>query len=182
MLGWSCSGEAGGFRFFHLRFTRARTSLTDSENAQAPITLPNSSDQILTKYRLKSASGPLTGQTFDLGESTLLGSSENAGVRVEGLEAEHARIVRRDGGLVLEATGEVRVNGETVGEVALQSGDEIQMGTCRFVLQAPGLKPARVLDQVPEGRPTRWKWLVAAAVLAAAAAAGWFLFAPGAGP
>ena len=58
------------------------------------------------KYRLKSASGPLTGQTFDLGESTLLGSAADADVRLDGLDAEHARIVRRDGGLVLEASGE----------------------------------------------------------------------------
>ena len=41
------------------------------------------------KYRLKSASGPLTGQTFDLDESTLLGSGEHVDVRLEGLDAEH---------------------------------------------------------------------------------------------
>lgn len=133
------------------------------------------------KYRLKAASGPLTGQTFELGESTRVGSGAGCEIRLDGLDAEHARIVRRDGGLVLEAAGEARVNGETVDTVALQSGDEVQFGTVRFVLQAPGLKPARVLDQVPEGRTTRWKWLVAAAVLAAAAAAGWILVAPGAG-
>lgn len=133
------------------------------------------------KFRLKSASGPLTGQTFDLGESTLLGSAENADVRLEGLEGEHARIVRRDGGLVLEASGEARVNGEPVGAAALQSGDEIQLGTTRFVLQAPGLKPARVLDRVPPQRPAGWKWLVAAGLVAAAGAVGWwFLLGPGA--
>lgn len=133
------------------------------------------------KYRLKSASGPLTGQTFDLDESTLLGSGENADVRLEGLDAEHARIVRRDGGLVLEASGEARVNGEPVSNTGLQSGDEIQFGTSRFVLQAPGLKPARVLDQVPARRTEAWKWLAAAGLLAAAGAASWwFLLGPGA--
>jgi len=133
------------------------------------------------KYRLKSASGPQTGQTFDLDESTLLGSGESADVRLEGLEAEHARIVRRDGGLVLEASGAARVNGEAVTSTALQSGDEIQFGTSRFVLQAPGLKPARVLDQVPARRAWGWKWLAAAGLLAAAGAAGWwFLLGPGA--
>jgi hypothetical protein len=141
----------------------------------------DSSDPTLTKYRLKSASGPLTGQTFDLDESTLLGSAENAAVRLDGLEAEHARIVRRDGGLVLEASGEARVNGEPVRNAALQSGDEIQFGTSRFVLQAPGLKPARVLDQVPARRGSGWRWLVAAGLLAAAGAAGWWmLLGPGA--
>lgn len=133
------------------------------------------------KFRLKSASGPLTGKTFDLDEATLLGSAKNADVRLDGLDAEHARIVRRDGGLVLEASGDARVNGEPVRTSALQSGDEIQFGTSRFVLQAPGLKPARVLDQVPAQRTSAWKWLVAAGLVAAAGAAGWwFLLGPGA--
>lgn len=132
------------------------------------------------KFRLKSASGPLTGQTFDLDDSTLLGSAANADVRIDGLDAEHARIVRRDGGLVLEASGEARVNGESVRNAALESGDEIQFGTARFVLQAPGLKPVRVLDQVPARQASGWKWLVAAGLLAAAGAAGWwFLLGPG---
>lgn len=135
----------------------------------------------MTKYRLKAASGPNTGQTFNLGESTRLGSDAGADVRLDGLKAEHARIVRRDGGLVLEASGEARVNGELADKVALQSGDEIQFGTCRFVLQAPGLKPVRVLDQAPARRASGWKWLVAAGLLGAAGAAGWwFLLGPGA--
>lgn len=134
------------------------------------------------QYRLKSASGALTGQTFDLGESTRLGSAEDADLHLDGLDAEHARIVRRDGGLVLEASGDARVNGEPARATALQSGDEIQLGTARFVLQAPGLKPARVLDQVPAQRSSSWKWLAAAGLAAAAGAAGWwFLIAPGAG-
>lgn len=133
------------------------------------------------EFRLKSASGPLTGQTFDLDESTLLGSAENADVRLDGLEEQHARIVRRDGGLVLEASGEARVNGEPVRSRPLQSGDEIQFGRSRFVLQAPGLKPARVLDQVPPRPAFGWKWLAAAGLLAVAGAAGWyFLLGPGA--
>ena len=135
------------------------------------------------KYRLKSASGRQTGQTFDLGERTLLGSGERADVRLDALEAEHARIDRRDGGLVLEAIGEARVNGENVETIALQSGDEIQFGTCRFVLQAPGLKPARVLDKVEPKSGINWKAALVAGLtaLAGGVAAWWFLVGPGAG-
>ncbi len=142
-----------------------------------------SSDYVLTNYRLKSASGPLTGQTFDLGESTLLGSAEDADVRLDGLDAGHARIVRRDGGLVLEASGEARVNGETARSAALQSGDEIQLGKSRFVLQAPGLKPARVLDQLQREPGINWKAGLAAGLIAlgGALAAWWLLVGPGAG-
>jgi predicted component of type VI protein secretion system len=136
------------------------------------------------KFRLKAASGPRTGQTFELGDATLVGAGDDVDVRLDGIDDEHARIVRRDDGLVLEASGETRVNGETVDVVALQSGDELQVGTHRFVLQAPGLKPARVLDQVAgQRRGGTWKWLAAAAAAAAAAAgsAWWLLLGPGAG-
>lgn len=132
------------------------------------------------KYRLKAASGELTGRTFDLGETTTIGSAADCDLRLDGPDIENARIVRRDGGLVLEASGEVRVNGAVVRERALQSGDELQVGSQRFVLQAPGLKPARVLDRVPERRPAAWKWLIGVGIAAAAGAAGWwFLLGPG---
>ena len=150
---------------------------------QRTVYLPFTIYWSMMKYRLKSASGPLTSQTFDLGETSLLGSDDSADMRLDGLDAEHARIIRRDGGLVLEAQGEARVNGENVKSVALQSGDEIQFGTCRFVLQAPGLKPVRVLEQVEREPGIDWKDGLAAAgvTLAAAAAAWWFLVGPGAG-
>lgn len=134
------------------------------------------------EYRLKAASGARTGQTFPLAERTGIGSAAGADIRLDGLEDEHARIVRRDGGLVLEAQGNAQVNGEPVAQAPLQSGDELQFGPHRFVLQAPGLKPARVLDRVPERRGGGWKWLAAAGLAAAAGAAGWwFVFGPGAG-
>lgn len=136
------------------------------------------------EYRLKAASGADTGTTHPLGETTRIGSAESSDIRFQGADAEHARISRRDGGLVLEARGEVRVNGEVVDAGAsrpLQSGDELQFGSVRFVLQAPGLKPARVLDRVPERRPAGWKWVAIAVATAAAAGAGWwFLLGPGA--
>ena len=37
--------------------------------------------------------------------------------------------------------------GQDERSAALASGDEIRVGACRFVLQAPGLKPRRVLTQ-----------------------------------
>lgn len=136
------------------------------------------------EYRLKAASGAHTGTTHPLGDSSVIGSAASSDIRLDGVDAEHARISRRDGGLVLEALSGVRVNGEDLdagASRALQSGDELQFGTVRFVLQAPGLKPARVLDRVPERRSGGWRWAVVAVATAAAAAAGWwFLLGPGA--
>ncbi|MDT8409851.1 MAG: FHA domain-containing protein [Wenzhouxiangellaceae bacterium] len=131
-------------------------------------------------YRLKAASGAVTGQAFDLGDETLIGSDAAADIRLDALDAQHARIVQRDGALLLESYGDTAVNGEAVRQQALQSGDELRLGTVRFVLQAPGLKPARVLDRVPESPQGRWKWIAVAALAAAAGGvAWWFLAGPG---
>ena len=130
------------------------------------------------KYRLKVASGPLTGQAFELGERTRIGSAADAEIRIEGLASEHARVLTEGDGLVLEALDESRVNGEAVTRVGLQSGDELHFGVTRLVLQAPGLKPARVLDRVPERKTGGWRWAVIGVLLAgAAAAAGWWWLA-----
>lgn len=128
-------------------------------------------------YRLKAASGALTGQTFALAAITRIGSAPDAEIRIDGLGAEHARIIERDGGLWLEAEGESLLNGEAVHSAALQSGDELRFGTVRLVLQAPGLKPARVLDQPQAADAGNWRWAVYAglASLGAAAAAWWWL-------
>jgi hypothetical protein len=129
------------------------------------------------KYRLKAASGALTGQTFGLAETTRIGSAPDAHIRINGLGPEHARIVQRDGGLWLEADGECLINGEAVHSAALQSGDELRFGTVRLVLQAPGLKPARVLDRPQAAGPGHWRWALYAglASIGAAAAAWWWL-------
>lgn len=128
-------------------------------------------------YRLKAASGALTGQTFALGAQTRIGSAEDAEIRIEGLAPEHARIIERDGGLWLEADGDSLVNGESTQRAALQSGDELRFGTVRLVLQAPGLKPARVLDSPQAAGRSDWRWAIYIGVtsLGAAAATWWWL-------
>jgi hypothetical protein len=72
------------------------------------------------------------------------------------------------------------LNGEEIRSAALASGDEIRVGVCRFVLQAPGLKPRRVLTQeAVEPRRSFIPWLVAGGLLAAAAWSwhqGWLPF------
>jgi hypothetical protein len=68
----------------------------------------------------------------------------------------------------------VLLNGKPVEQARLSSGDEIRIAQCRFVLQAPGLRPAKVLT--PEAtRPRRGylPWLIVAGLVAAAAAA-WY--------
>jgi hypothetical protein len=54
----------------------------------------------------------------------------------------------------------------------LNSGDEIRLGACRWVLQAPGLRPEKVLtEQAVKQRSRLMPWLLVGALLAAAAVA-----------
>jgi len=127
-------------------------------------------------YRLKAASGELTGQTFELDEDTLIGSDEEADIRSDAFLPRHARIVLEDETLMLESAGQTWVNGEPAGRQPLASGDELRFNKVRFVLQAPGLKPTRVLHQKPvrSGVPG-WVWAAVPLAAAGAAAAWWFL-------
>ena len=128
-------------------------------------------------FRLKAASGPRTGETFDLDDDTLIGSDEANQIRIDGLEGRHARI-RFDGErLTLEASAESHVNGEAVHSRPLKSGDEIRLGPNRFVLQAPGLRPPSVLAETTRPRVNPWTWVAigVAAVSGFAAVAAFVL-------
>ncbi|GAB4171967.1 MAG: hypothetical protein Kow0020_06830 [Wenzhouxiangellaceae bacterium] len=128
-------------------------------------------------YRLKGASGALTGTSFELRPETRIGSAAACEIVIDGLAPEHARIVVDDDGVTLEALAQCELNGESVSRARLQSGDEIRLGGVRLLLQAPGLKPQRVLEDLPEPRSRGWRRAAWAVVLIAAAAAGgwWWL-------
>ncbi len=126
------------------------------------------------QFRLKGASGEVTGKTFGLDQDTAIGSAEQADIQIDGLLERHARIVFDGDVLMLEAVDQAWVNGEPVQRQPLKSGDEIRLGEQRFVLQAPGLRPPSVLSQTREKPPSRaWIWLLAGGAAAAAAAASW---------
>jgi len=126
------------------------------------------------KFRLKAASGPLTGQTFDLGvDVTHIGSDATMDVVLEGIGEQHAKILSQDGGLVIEpmAGSKVFLNGEAIdGPQGLTSGDEIRLENLRLVLQAPGLKPQRILDTA-KPKPSRPWFRIGVGVAVAAAIA-----------
>ncbi|AKS42772.1 FHA domain-containing protein [Wenzhouxiangella marina] len=135
------------------------------------------------QFRLKGASGAITGQTFPLDDDTPIGSGEQASVQLDGLLEQHARLVFDGEVLMLEAADQAWVNGEPVNRQALKSGDEIRLGEHRFVLQAPGLRPPSVLRDVQPRRSRAWiGWLVGAGIAGAAAAAVWWYLNSGAPP
>jgi hypothetical protein len=130
-------------------------------------------------YRLKGASGAVVNQTWTLGARTVIGRADDCDLRLaeDGVAARHAEITEGEGTLTLtrlDPAHEVVLNGKPIDSAVLSSGDEIRIANCRFVLQAPGLRPAKVLTDRAI-RPQRpWlPWLIVGGLLAAAAAA-WY--------
>jgi hypothetical protein len=144
----------------------------------------------VTTYRLKGTSGAVVNQAYPLDGRLVLGRADDCDVRIDhdSVAPRHAEVsMAGEGGVVIRDLGsglETRVNGEPVGEARLSGGDEIQVGNCRLMLQAPGLRPERVLGAEPGPAVGGiWKWLVPVAIVAAAALAWYFgyLEIPGTG-
>ena len=136
-------------------------------------------------YRLKGASGAVINQFFTLGDRTLIGSAEDCDVRIDsdGAGMHHAEIIEQDGSLILRnlaSPGATLLNGEPIEQANLGSGDEIRIANCRWVLQAPGLRPEKVLTKDAVQRTRSWlPWLIVVGLLTAAALAwyrGWLPF------
>ena len=132
----------------------------------------------MSVYKLKGTSGSVINQSFPFGESVVLGSSADCDIQLDepGVSSRHAEIRLLDTkSLQLKDLGSktgTLLNGESVTETLLGSGDEIRIGTCRWMLQAPGLRPERVLTAEVVGKPTRrWPRVLVWTSLAAAAAA-----------
>lgn len=131
-------------------------------------------------YKLKGTSGSVINQSFALADSLVFGSSPDCDVQIEepGVAARHTEIRYVDGKTLLlkdlgSAAGTL-LNGEPVSEALLSLGDEISIGSCRWMLQAPGLRPARVLTAEVVSKPIRvwprrliWTILLAAATAVA---------------
>jgi len=114
-------------------------------------------------YKLKGTSGSVINQSFPFGASIVLGSSADCDIQLAeaGVAPQHAEICLIDGkSLQLRDLGSksgTLLNGEPVSETFLGSGDEIRIGTCRWMLQAPGLRPERVLTSDVVSKPVR-RW------------------------
>jgi pSer/pThr/pTyr-binding forkhead associated (FHA) protein len=132
----------------------------------------------MSHYKLKGTSGSVINQSFPFGDSIVLGSSADCDVQLDepGVASRHAEIRLVDGrSLLLKDLGSqtgTLLNGEPVTETLLGSGDEIRIGTCRWMLQAPGLRPERILTADVVSKPVRrWPRILLWTSLATTAAA-----------
>jgi pSer/pThr/pTyr-binding forkhead associated (FHA) protein len=130
----------------------------------------------MSLYKLKGTSGSVINQSFPFADSILMGSSTDCDVQVvePGISSRHAEIrLIDDKVLQLKDLGSdtgTLLNGESVVETLLGSGDEIRIGTCRLMLQAPGLRPERVLtSDVIRKTSRRWPRVLAWSIVAASA-------------
>jgi hypothetical protein len=135
----------------------------------------------MSNYRLKGASGPVINQAFRLKPKTLIGRADDCDLRIDaqGVASHHAEIHESEEGqlllLNLDPAGETLLNGEAVERAGPFSGDEVRIANCRWVLQAPGLRPEKVLT--PDAvKPKRGylPWLIVGGLLTAAAVAAWY--------
>lgn len=127
----------------------------------------------MTVYRLKGTAGPVINQSFPLAGRLSIGNAKDCDVRIgaAGGDAMAVEITLLDDGRVTFTcpieTSAVAVNGVAMPNGSLRSGDELRVGSCAFLLQAPGLRPERLLASEPSGPDRKlWPWLgVAAASL-----------------
>lgn len=137
-------------------------------------------------FRFKGASGQVLNQVFPLSGRQVIGTDRDCHIHVAGagIAPRHAEVTLGGDGEVslrhLAAGYETLCNGEAVTETSLSAGDEVRIGTCRWVLQAPGRRPERVLDEA-QARVRRplLPWLLPASLALAALLAwrnGWLPF------
>jgi predicted component of type VI protein secretion system len=133
-------------------------------------------------YRLKGASGPVINQVFRFEQQITIGSDASCDIHLAepNVAGRHAQIVRGEDGNVrltnLDPERETLCNGIAVTEQRLRPGDEIRIGACRWLLQAPGMRPERVLTEaaLAPKRPA-WPWLLPIGLVLA----GWLAWSRG---
>jgi hypothetical protein len=130
-------------------------------------------------FRLKIASGPRAGQALALSKpTTLISGQAEADVELKELGEKAKFEIHYDEQsqtLALHNHGQTELwlnnRPSDASPLALNSGDELRLGTLRLVVQAPGLRPASVLAQVPQRKPiSPWTWLLVAAIAGSAIA------------
>ena len=136
----------------------------------------------MSDYRLKGASDRVMGKNWPLAGEVLIGRAAHCDLHIDDdqVAAEHARIaVSGDTIRIkdLDSPSGTYVNGTRVSAESLGQGDEIRIGRARLMVQAPGLRPDRLVSDGPSktSRPGRINWWLVSVLIAAGAALAWYL-------
>lgn len=135
-------------------------------------------------YRLKGTAGPVANQAWPLDGDVVIGSDPQATIQIdsEAIAARHAALAVSPEKISLRLLSKAEglfLNGVAVEEALLSSGDEIRIGNCRWMLQAPGLRPEKVLTDEAVRQKRGWiPWVVVAGLLGLGALAWWLDYLP----
>src|SRR5690606_10705472 len=91
---------------------------------------------------VRGIAGAAHGRAIPLTDGLRIGSTPDADLKLDGagVEPHHATLELREEGVLLRSGGgQSRVNGVTVRDAVLHPGDQIVIGSHRFVLEAPGM-------------------------------------------
>ena len=139
------------------------------------------------KFVLRGVSGPAFGKTYPVPTAQVIGRADDCNISIasDEISRRHAQVKPTQDGLAVEDLGSANgtfINGQRVQNGLLKPGDELRLGTIRFLLVAPGMEiasAAKPTTQLPVQKSGGNKGAligVIVAVVAAAAAAGWYFF------
>jgi hypothetical protein len=154
-----------------------------ADDAPGNRSAPEMPEQERCTVALRAVAGPLSGQVLSLTDRLELGSQGRLPLDLPQGETASLAIFWRGGqlhvetGQALDSRYPVRVNGSVVQQAELLPGDQVGIGTHRFLIDAPGLEPEPEIvlpEPIPEPLPEDaagprgevWWLIVTAAVLA----------------
>lgn len=135
-------------------------------------------------YRLKGTAGQVTNQVWPLEQKVVIGSDPQCEIHIESesIAPRHAELEVGDGSIGIRSLAddaELFLNGAEITTASLGSGDEIRIGTCRWLVQAPGLRPQKVLtEEAVRRRVNLMPWLIAGGLSALGLLAWWLGYLP----
>lgn len=107
---------------------------------------------------LRGVVGPYHGRAFSLAASPRIGSSADADIRIDepDIAARHSQMELQQERIIVRAEtagNTLKLNGVLVENAILHPGDQVSIGSHRFIVEAPGLPPRGGADFAPRYRP-----------------------------
>lgn len=142
---------------------------------------------VVPRFFLRGVSAEVSGRSEALVGVITVGRSSESTLRFDspGLSRNHARLMPTDSGVQVEDLGSSNgsfINGKRVLRGEARVGDEIAFDTLRFRLADTARSEPVQVHAAPRPAPGKrpvWPWLLAVALLAAAAAGAYVIAVPG---
>jgi len=134
------------------------------------------------RYALRCLNGPCFGKQYLIAKPLVIGRAPECDIVVDlsEISRRHAQLRPTAGGVIVEDLGSSNglwINDRQVVRGALQAGDELRLGTGRFVMETPGHAPPmpRRPQATPAAKRRPWGKIATVAVVAIALAFGAFV-------